>query len=106
MQNQILKVLTMVMLIAAVVLMAALVAAHAQSSGSATSQIPIAFVVESASPRAGEYSVRMFSKNCDLLLIDDQKFNNDAARLTPQTHAAVVTQGTMLLFHRYGQDSV
>jgi hypothetical protein len=38
MEKQILKVLTMVMLIAAVVLMAALVAAHAQSPGSVTSQ--------------------------------------------------------------------
>jgi len=103
MQKQILKGLTMLVLIAAVALMAALVSANAQSSGSVVADIPFEFAVGGKSLRAGEYSVRAFTTNGGALLISNQDSNDGAIRLTESIEARIVPQQAKLVFHRYGQ---
>lgn len=103
MQKQILKGLTMLMFVAAVALMAALVSAHAQSSGSVVADIPFDFAVGGKSLKAGEYSVRAFTNNGDVLLISSQDSKNRAIRLTHSIQARTVQQQAKLVFHRYGQ---
>ena len=102
MQNQILKGLTMLMLIAAVALMAALVSAHAQSS-SVVADIPFEFAVGGKSLKAGEYSVRAFTANGDALRISNQDSNDTAIRLTDMIQARIAPKQGKLVFHRYGQ---
>ena len=102
MQNQILKGLTMLMLVAAVALMAALVSAHAQSS-SVVADVPFEFTVGGKSLKAGEYSVRPFSANWDTLRISNQDSNDTAIRLTNTIEARIAPKQGKLVFHRYGQ---
>ncbi|MGI8897095.1 MAG: hypothetical protein ACR2IB_01755 [Pyrinomonadaceae bacterium] len=102
MQRQILRGLTMLMLIAAVALMAALVSAHAQSR-SVVADIPFEFAVGGKSLKAGEYSVRAFTTKGDALLISNQDSNDSAIRLTHSIQARIVPQRAKLVFHRYGQ---
>jgi hypothetical protein len=103
MQKHILKGLTMLMLIAGVALMAALVSAHAQSSNSVVADIPFEFAVGSKSLKAGEYSVKAFTTNGDVLLISSEDSEHRVIRLTNSIEARVAPQKTKLVFHRYGQ---
>jgi hypothetical protein len=102
MQKQIIKGLTMLMLIAAVALMAALVSAHAQSSSSVVADIPFEFSVGGKSMKAGEYSVKEYTANGDAVLIRSQDSEGGAVRLTQSIQAPTPQQGK-LVFHRYGQ---
>ncbi len=103
MQKQILKGLTMLMLVTAVALMAALVSAHAQSSSSVVADIPFEFTVGGKSLKAGEYSVKPFTANGDALLISNQDSNDGVIRLANSIQARTVPQQAKLVFHRYGQ---
>ncbi len=103
MQKQILRGFTILVLIAAVALMAALVSANAQSSGLVVADIPFEFAVGAKSLGAGEYSVRGFTANADALLISSRDSNDVAIRLTQSIRARIVPQQTKLVFHRYGQ---
>ncbi len=102
MQNQILKGLTMLMLIAGVVLMAALVSAHAQSR-SVVADVPFEFTVGGKALKAGEYSVRAFASNGDALLISNQESNDSVIRMTNTIEARILPKQGKLVFHRYGQ---
>jgi hypothetical protein len=102
MQKQIVKGLTMLMLIGAVALMAALVSAHAQSS-SVVADVPFEFTVGGKSLKAGEYSVKAFSTTRDTLLISNQDSNDSAIRMTNSIEARIAPKQGKLVFHRYGQ---
>jgi hypothetical protein len=102
MQKQILKGVTMLMIIAAVALMAALVSAHAQTSGSVAADIPFDFAVGSKSLKAGEYYVRAFTASGDTLLVSSKDRNDAAVRLSNSIRASTPQKGK-LVFHRYGQ---
>jgi hypothetical protein len=103
MQKHILKGLTMLMLIAGVVLMAALVSAHAQSPNSVVADIPFEFAVGGKSLKAGEYSVRAFTANGNALMISSEDSKHRVIRLANSIEARVVPQKAKLVFHRYGQ---
>jgi hypothetical protein len=103
MQNQILKCLTRLMLIAGVALMASLFSAHAQSSSALVADIPFEFAVGGKTLKAGEYSVRAFTTNGDALLISNQDSNDVVIRLTQSIQARIVPERAKLVFHRYGQ---
>lgn len=103
MQKQVLKGVTMLMLIGAVALMAALVSAHAQSSTRIVADIPFDFAVGGKSLKAGEYSVRAFTTSGDALVIINRDSNDAAMRLTRSIQARIVPQKATLVFHRYGQ---
>lgn len=102
MQKQILKSVTMLLLIAAVAMMAALVSAHAQS-GIVVADVPFEFAVGSKSLGAGEYSVRGFSTSGNAVLISNKDSNDGVIRLTHSIHAGIVPNQAKLVFHRYGQ---
>jgi hypothetical protein len=102
MQKQILKGFTMLVLIAAVVLMAALVSAHAQTAV-VVADIPFEFAVGGKSLTAGEYSVRALTANGDALMISSQNSNDRIIRLAHSIQTGKVPQQTKLVFHRYGQ---
>ncbi|MCM3869517.1 MAG: hypothetical protein ND895_02305 [Pyrinomonadaceae bacterium] len=103
MQKQILKGLTVLMLIGAVAMMAALVSAHAQSSSHIVADVPFEFSVGSKPLSAGEYSVRSITTNGDTVLISSRDSNEAAVRLTNSIQAGVAPAKTTLVFHRYGQ---
>jgi hypothetical protein len=103
MQKHILKGLTMLVLIAAIALMAALVSANAQSAGSLVADIPFDFAVGGKSLKAGEYSIRAFTSNSDALVISNQNSNQAAVRLSQSIEARTAPQHAKLVFHRYGQ---
>ena len=90
------------MLIAGVVLMAALVSAHAQTS-SVVADVPFEFTVGGESLKAGEYSVKAFSTTRDVLLISNQDSNDSAIRITNSIEARIAPKQGKLVFHRYGQ---
>lgn len=102
MQERFVKGLTMLMLIAGVVLMAALVSAHAQSS-SVVADVPFEFTVGGSSLKAGEYSVKAFTANGDVMVISSQNSNDRAIRLTNLIEARIAPKQGKLVFHRYGQ---
>lgn len=103
MQKQILKGITMLMFIGVVALMAALVSAHAQSSGTVVADIPFDFAVGSKSLKAGEYTVRPYTASGDALMIRNQDSSDAAMRLTQTVQASTIPQKGKLVFHRYGQ---
>ena len=90
------------MLIAGVVLMAALVSAHAQSR-SVVADVPFEFTVGGKALKAGEYSVRAFASNGNALLISNQESNDSAIRMTNTIEARILPKQGKLVFHRYGQ---
>jgi len=102
MKKRILTGATMVMLVAAVALMAALVSAHAQSS-QVVADIPFDFTVGGKSLKAGEYALRPFSSNNDVLVITGQDTKDVAIRITQSIEARRTPERAMLVFHRYGQ---
>lgn len=102
MQNKMLKGVTMLLLIAAVAMMAALVSAHAQS-GIVVADVPFEFAVGSKSLTAGEYSVREFAANSNAVLISNKDSNDGVIRLTTSVQARITPKQASLVFHRYGQ---
>ncbi|MCM3905177.1 MAG: hypothetical protein ND866_26070 [Pyrinomonadaceae bacterium] len=102
MQNQILKGVTMLLIVAAVALMAALVSAHAQSR-MVVADVPFEFAVGNKSLTAGEYSVRAFTNSGDAVLISNKDSHDGVIRLTRPIQARIVPERAKLVFHRYGQ---
>jgi hypothetical protein len=103
MEKKILKGITMIMIIAAVALMAALVSAHAQSQRSLNADVPFDFSVGGKSLNAGEYSVRAFTSSGDSVVVRNRNSYEGAIRLTRSVQARIVPQKATLVFHRYGQ---
>lgn len=102
MKKQIVKGLTMLMLIAGVALMAALVSAHAQST-SVVANVPFEFTVGGKSLKAGEYSVRDFTTSSGALLVQNKDSNASAVRMTNTIESRIAPKQGKLIFHRYGQ---
>ena len=103
MKNQILRGLTMLLLVAAVALMAALVSAHAQSSVRVIADVPFEFAVGGKSLKAGEYTVRAMTANGDAMLITSEDSNVSAIRLSNSIQSRDVQEKGKLVFHRYGE---
>lgn len=89
------------MLIAGVVLMAALVSAHAQST--VVADVPFEFTVGGKSLTAGEYSIKAFTTRGDALLVRNQDSNDVVIRLANLIEARIAPKQGKLVFHRYGQ---
>jgi hypothetical protein len=103
MKNQILRGLTMLLLVAAVAVMAALVSAHAQSSVIVMADVPFEFAVGNTSLKAGEYTVRAMTANGDALLINSRDSSESAIRLSNPIRSRDVQEKGKLVFHRYGE---
>ena len=103
MQKRILTGLTMLMLITAVALMAALVSAHAQTSRQIVADVPFDFAVGGKSLKAGEYSVKRFTTSGDTVLISNKASHESVVRITNTIQSGIVPKQAKLVFHRYGQ---
>jgi hypothetical protein len=101
-QKRILEGLTMLMIMAAIVLMAALVSAHAQTTNSVVVDVPFDFTVGSRALKAGEYSARTFTTSGDTIVINSKDRSDVAFRLSRSIQASDPQHGK-LVFHRYGE---
>ena len=81
----------------------AAVSAQAQSRGKIEAQIPFDFIVGDVTLPAGNYSVKLISRNNDkALLIRSEKGRASAMVLTNAVEAGAEQSGSKLVFHRYG----
>jgi hypothetical protein len=100
MANQIIKGLTMLMIVVALAFVAAVASANGQSR-QAVAKIPFEFVVGDKSLPAGEYGVGRFNAGGEVLRITSTEDNDSALRLTsPITRGSAPDKST-LVFHRY-----
>lgn len=103
MRQQILKGITMFMLVGAVAFMTAVVPAHGQSSITVSATVPFEFKVGDKALPAGDYTVRTMSGTGSALAISNQDTHKAAIRLTNTVQAAKASNKAKLVFHRYGQ---
>ena len=100
MANQIIKGLTMLMIVVALAFVAAVASANGQSQ-QAVAKIPFEFVVGDKSLPAGEYGVGKLNASGEVLRIASTEDNETALRLTsPITRPSAPDKST-LVFHRY-----
>jgi hypothetical protein len=102
MKNQMIKGLTMLMVVIAVAFATAVVSAKAQSTGRVISNIPFEFVVGNKTLPAGEYQVSSVTAAGEALLIRSTEARDLAVRLSNTIEPQKDTQAR-LVFHRYGQ---
>lgn len=103
MEKQILRGITVLILIAGIAMMALLVSAHAQAASSVVADIPFDFGVGGRSLSAGEYSVKALMDDGGALIVRNRDSNEAAIRLTNSVNAGTVPTTTKLVFRRYGQ---
>jgi hypothetical protein len=104
MRQQILKGITMFMLVVAVAFMTAVPSANGQSSSTITATVPFEFKVGDKALPAGVYTVRTMSVTGEALAISNRESNRSAIRLTNAVHAPKASSKGKLVFHRYGQN--
>jgi hypothetical protein len=102
MRKQILKGVTMSMVVVAVGFMMAVASANAQSS-TVVAKVPFEFTVGDRPLPAGEYSLKAMTPGAEALAIRNQDSNRTAIRLTQTIVTGKAPKKTMLVFHRYGQ---
>ncbi len=99
MAKQIIKGLTMLMIVVAMAFVTA--AAYGQSTQRAVAKIPFEFVVGDKSLPAGEYGVAAFNASGEILKIRSTEDNQTALRLTTPITCASAPDKGKLVFHRY-----
>jgi hypothetical protein len=102
MKTNILKGLTMLLLIVAIAFATAVVSANAQSRTDVVANIPFEFVVGEKSLPAGEYSVKTATVGSPALAIQNLKNGASALRLSEPTDQSKTRTSARLVFHRYG----
>jgi len=103
MKSQIIKGLTMLILVVAVAFATAVVSANGQSSNAVRSQVPFEFIVGNKTLPAGEYKVSSPLSNSGAVMIRSTDGENGAVRLTNSIGSNADTSQAKLVFHRYGQ---
>jgi hypothetical protein len=102
MAKQIIKGLTMLLLVVALSLVTAVVSAHGQSSRRQVANIPFTFVVGDNELSAGKYSVELASSTSDALRISGTENGTAMFRMSnPLVNRKPAERGK-LVFHRYG----
>ncbi len=103
MKREILRGLTMLMLVVAVAFMTAVTSANGQVR-SLAAEIPFAFNVGDRALPAGKYMVRNASENGNALMIQNRNAGKAAIRLTHSIEASKASENAKLVFHRYGKN--
>ncbi len=103
MKNQMIKGLTMLMVVMAVAFGTALVSAKGQSTGRVMSNIPFEFVVGDKALPAGEYQISSVTASGEVLLIRNTEARDLAVRLSNRLEPQTNKTQARLVFHRYGQ---
>jgi hypothetical protein len=101
MKSQMLKGMTMVMLVVSVAFVAAVVSANGQT-GRVSSHVPFDFVVGGETLPAGDYEIRSATSGSQALTVQNSESRTAVIRLTNVIEPKNNTQ-SRLIFHRYGQ---
>ncbi len=104
MRQQILKGITMLMLVVAVAFMTAVASANGQSSRTVIATVPFEFKVGDKALPAGDYTLGTISDSSSALVIRNQDSNRAAVRLTMPIEVSKASDKGKLVFHRYGQN--
>nr|MBA3573088.1 hypothetical protein [Pyrinomonadaceae bacterium] len=104
MRQQILKGITMLMLVVAVAFMTAVASANGQSSRTVIATVPFEFKVGDRALPAGDYTLGTISDSSSALVIRNQDSNRAAVRLTMPIEVSKASDKGKLVFHRYGQN--
>ncbi|SRR6266536_969661 len=100
MANQIIKGLTMFMIVVALAFVTAVTSAYGQSTRE-TAKIPFEFVVGDKNLPAGEYAVGSITASGEALRVSSTEQNQSAARLTIPISRAKAEDKGKLVFRRY-----
>jgi hypothetical protein len=103
MKKELLKGLTMMMVIVVIALPGAVVSAKAQPSSKVVANIPFEFSVGYKTMPAGEYSVQTVSSAGNGLLIQSADGKISVLRLSDATENSKNKSHARLVFHRYGE---
>jgi len=104
MTNQIVKSLTMLMLVVGLMLAAAVVSANGQSTSFlVTADIPFDFIVANKTLPSGKYTVRSVSDDGRGLKISSLDGESSVMRLSNLAVATGKKLNAKMVFHRYGQ---
>jgi hypothetical protein len=103
MKKELLKGLTMLMVIIVLAVASAVVSANPQSSSKVVANIPFEFSVGYKTMPAGEYSVQTVSSAGNSLLIQSADAKVSALRLSDATENSKNKSHARLVFHRYGE---
>ena len=101
MKKELLKGLTMLLLVVVLALATAVVSANAQQANKIVANIPFEFSVGYKTMPAGEYSVQTISAGGNALMVQSTDGKRAAVRLTEESERAKKTHAR-LVFHRYG----
>lgn len=104
MKRQMVKGLTMVILIATVAFATAVVSANGQSSLRVKGHIPFEFVVGNQTLPAGDYTVRSATDSGAALMIQNAQSSIATVRLASPIRPKTNKLDARLVFHRYGQN--
>jgi hypothetical protein len=102
MKKELLKGLTMFVLVTVFALATAVVSAKAQSANRVVATIPFEFSVGYKPMPAGDYSVQSVSTSISALMIKSADGKTAAVRLSNETGRSKNTEAR-LVFHRYGE---
>jgi len=101
MSRQLIKGMTMLLLVVALAFVSAVVSANAQSS-SARADIPFEFAVGSKTLSAGQYNISAANATGDVVKVSGRDTNETAMRLTIGLTNGARADKSKLVFHRYG----
>jgi hypothetical protein len=102
MRKQILKSVTMLMLVVTVGFMTAVASANGQTR-TVFANVPFEFNVGESALPAGECSVKAMTSGAEALAIRSQASNKSAVRLSTTIMASKAPEKTKLVFRRYNQ---
>ena len=103
MKHQIVKSLTMTVMIVTVALATAVVSANAQSQRRLSANVPFDFVIGEKTLPAGEYGASLTSNDGSTVVIQRDYSSDAAVRLTNSINPKPNKTQARLVFHRYGQ---
>jgi hypothetical protein len=102
MAKQMIKGLTMLLLVVALSLVTAVVSAKGQSSRRQTANIPFTFIVGDNELSAGKYSVEPATSTGEALKISGTENGTAMFRMSSQLDSRKPVEKGKLVFHRYG----
>jgi hypothetical protein len=103
MKKELVKGLTMLMLVVVIALTTAVASANAQSANKVVADVPFEFSVGYKTMSAGEYSVRIVATAGDALMIQSADGKTSALRQSEATARLKNKTQARLVFHRYGE---
>ena len=103
MKKELLKGVTMLMVIVVLAFATAVVSANAQSSNRVVAEIPFQFTVGDRAMPSGKYAIKATNVQGIALIIQSADAKSAAVRLTNSMEPTKANERAKLVFHRYGE---